>query len=254
MAECKTQSIVPHRSYRKLKVNKPLFMTEILLYMLFSLAAVYFYVTYLFNGFTNYFYERLKDANIDASLSVVNIYGFDLKMIDLPFIHTQPFLLFLILVAMILLFFILKKQRILPYNIAMWLNFFVLIFIVFVLYFIFAAESFPYSFIQYFELYHTAHIGLMLFSFFITILAVVLTPATYGMKAVTVVVMVVYYMVYSLIRYAFTVLLASQVSIVMAPIMFFTLYLDFIFFVSIYSYFLYKSAVRFQRKDQEWKW
>jgi hypothetical protein len=184
----------------------------------------------------------------------VDIFGFPITLIDLPFVHTQPLYLFFILIGLVVLFYVLLKQKVIPYNIAMWINFFILVFIIFVLYFIFLGQHFPYSFIEYFELYNTAHIGLMLFSFLITVMAFVLTPSTHSMKITAFIVMVVYYIGYSLARYALTVLLASQLSIVTAPIMFFTLYSDFIFFVALYSYLLYRSAISMQQKDTEWKW
>ena len=254
MQKCKAQNIIPHRSYRRLKIHKLHFFSELLVYFLFSAVAVYLYAEYLINTFSLYFKNVLLEANIDAATMVVDIFGFPVTLLKLSFVHTQPIYLFFILAGMVILFYILRIQRVIPYNIAMWLNFFILIFIVFLLYFIFLGGQFPYSFIEYFELYTTAHIGLMFFSLVVTASAVALTPAAYWMKGMTLVLLVGYYMFYSLVRYALVVLLTSQLSIVMAPIMFFTLYLDFIFFVSAYGYFLYKSAVLFQKKDEEWSW
>lgn len=254
MQKCKAQSIIPHRSYRRLKINKAYFITEVAFYVLFSVGAVYLYIIYLFNQYVCYFKNILHDVHVDVSTAAVDIAGFPVMLLDSAFAHSQPLTLFFVLVGMIVLFFVLKMQRVIPYNIAMWINFFLLMFMVILLYFLFWGDRFPYSFVSYFELYLTALIGMMLFSFIITGLAIALTPAPYWMKLTTFFIMVFYYIGYSLVRYGLTVLLTSQVSIVMAPIMFFTLYFDFIFFISIYSYFLYRSALLFKKKDTSWKW
>ena len=255
MRECKAEQIVPHRSYRRLRINKPLFVAELLAYFLVSAGAVYLYGEKYLNLFTQYFKKTLLQAGITDIGSVqVDIFGFDITLLGLPFKHTQPLFLFFILVGMLALFFILRYQKIIAYNIAMWINFFLLVFMVFLLYFIFLPAHFPYTFFDYFDLYLTAQIGMMLFSFLILGVAIALTPAPVWLKAVTFLVSVPYYIVYSLLRYALTILLVSQFSIVFAPIMFFTLYLDFVFFVAVYSYFLYKSAVLFGKKETVWKW
>ena len=254
MQTCKAQSIIPHRSYRRLEINKAYFFIEVALYALFSIGITYFYITYIFNHYAFYFKNILQEAHVDVSMVAVDSGGFPVMLLDTAFVHSQPLILFFALVGMIVLFFILKMQRTIPYNIAMWINFFLMIFMVILLYFLFWGNHFPYSYVSFFELYLTAQIGLMLFSFIITGLAIALTPAPYWMKMITFFLMVFYYIGYSLVRYSLAVLLTSQVSIVMAPIMFFTLYFDFIFFVSVYSYFLYISAVLFQKKDTEWKW
>jgi len=254
MQKCEAEKIIPHRSYRRLKINKLHFMIEVFFYLVVSLASTYFYIGYLLNEFNDYFTKTLQAAGIEISEVTDRVYGFPIRLVDLSFAHTPPIYFLFMLIGMTVLFFILKKQKLIPYNIAMWINFFMLIAMLFVLYFLFFGESFPYSFSTYLELFVTAHIGLMLFSFIITGLAIALTPAPYWMKGVTMIGMICYYLFYSLFRFGMVVLLVSQVSIVMAPIMFFILYFDFIFFVSVYSYFLYKSAVLFQKKDTAWKW
>ncbi|HIQ27083.1 MAG TPA: hypothetical protein EYH42_01110 [Sulfurovum sp.] len=254
MSKCKTQFIIPHRSYRRLRAAKIPLIIESVIYLFLSVAAVYVYLSYIFNTFSNYLHTSLAEANIPAGMQTVEIFGFGISLVDLPFMHTQPLSLFFILLGILILFYVLKKQSIIPYNIAMWLNFFILMFSVFILYFIFLGQYFPYDFVGYFELYHTAHIGLMLFSLMIMSLAFVLTPSSHIWNFTAFFGMLVYYFIYSLVRYAFTVLLLAKVSIVFAPIMFFTMYLDFIFFVSVYSYFLYKSAEKLRGEESEWKW
>jgi len=254
MADCQMQVIVPHRSYRKLKMHKGKFFLEIFIYTLISLSAVYLYITYLLPGFIHYFHTVLEHRGIVSTITAVDIFGWKVELLNLSFAHTQPLILLFILVALVLLFLVLIKQKTLPLNVVMWINFYILLFISFVLYFIFFAKYFPYTFVEFFELFTTAHIGFMFFSFLLTSAAIALTPIGVSYKLMAVVVMVLYYTLFSVIRYGLGVLLVSQLSIVWAPIVFFTFYLDFFFFVALYSYFLYRSSLMFHRKDTVWKW
>lgn len=254
MTECKMQLIVPHRSYRKLRIHKGILFLEIFLYAVISFLAVYLYTTYLLDSFVYYFHEVLGGAGITSTITAIDIFGWKVELIDLSFAHTQPLILLFGLIGLVLFFLLLIKQKIIPLNVVMWINFYNLLFISFILYFIFFAKYFPYTFIEFFELFTTAHIGFMLFSFILTSAAISLTPATLIYKLLAYAAMVIYYLLFSLVRYGLSILLVSQVSIVWAPIVFFTFYLDFFFFVALYSYFLYRSSLTFQRKDTVWIW
>jgi len=254
MSACTPIYIPPHRSYRKIHANKLKLFFEMIVLFLVSLTVEYIFLKYLFNDFILFFQKVLHTVQIDTVLKNVEIFGFDIHLLELSFMHTQPMVLFLLLITMIISVFIFMKQRFIPYNVIMWINFFLIIFIIFILYFIFLGQYFPYSFLEYFELYMTAHIGFVFFIFLITLLSIVLVPNTFVNKFIAFAMIVIYYLAFSLVRYALTLLLVSEVSIVFAPILFFTLYLDFLFFVSAYSYFLYKSAIRYQKLENKWAW
>ena len=225
------------------------------LYATFAVWVVYMYTTEWLNAFSLYFTDLLNEASITATTKIDMIYNhFPIVLIDLSFVHMQPLYLYFFLMVSIVLFYLLKHQKVIVYNVAMWMNFFVLMLIVFLIYFIFMGDSFPYTFSDYVELYLTALIGFMLFSFLITFSAIALIPGFPLFKIFAIVGMAFYYIIYTFARYALTILLASQVSVLFAPVMFFTLFFDFIFFVSVYSYILYKSAKREKEKELEWRW
>jgi len=255
LIHCKAERILPHRSYRKLHRAKGGFFVEIVLYAVFAVWVVYMYLTQWLNTFSLYFAHLLNEVSVTATTKIDTIYDrFPIVLIDLSFVHMQPLYLYLFLMASVLLFYLLKHQKLIVYNVAMWMNFFVLMLIVFLIYFIFMGDTFPYTFADYVELYITALVGFMLFSFLITFSAIALIPGLPLFKIFAIVSMAFYYIIYTFARYALTILLSSQISILFAPVMFFTLFFDFIFFVSIYSYVLYKSAKRKKEKEFEWRW
>lgn len=224
-------------------------------FTVFALWVVYMYMTEWLNTFSLYFADLLNEVSVTATTKTEMLYNhFPTVLIDLSFVHIQPLYLYFFLLVSVVLFYLLKHQKVIVYNVAMWINFFVLMLIVFLIYFIFIGDSFPYTFSDYTELYLTALTGFMLFSFLISFFAIALIPGIPFFKIAAIVGMTFYYVIYSLVRYALTILLASQVSILFAPVMFFTLFFDFIFFISVYSYVLYKSAKREQEKELEWKW
>jgi len=254
MARCNTIDVTPHRSYRKLHLNKKLVWFESIFFLLTMFVMMDLYLDDVFNTFIEFFYSQLQSNQIFGTLVDVEIFTMPFKMIDLQYAYLQPLSKFIWLICLFLGYFIMLKQKIFPYNVIMWINFFIILTSVFVLYFIFFSEYFPYTVTDYTELYLTATFGFLFFSALIMITVFILTPIHFILKFIVFVLSLAYFMVFTLVRFALTLLLATQVSVIFAPMMFFTLYLDFFFFVSIYTYILYWKSMQTKKMDASWMW
>jgi hypothetical protein len=67
-----------------------------------------------------------------------------------------------------------------------------------------------------------------------------LLPVSFIIKLAVLVGTILYYFLYSFVRFALTVLLVSEYSVTLSPFMYFTIFQDFIFVVIVYSYLLYR--------------
>lgn len=113
---------------------------------------------------------------------------------------------------------------------------------VFILYFMFFSANYPYSAEKYFDLYLHAYIGFMLMCFITLSFILTLTPETFMKKLLILMSSIGYYFLYSFVRFACTVLLVSQVSVVFSPFMYFTIFYDFILIIYIYTVTLYQDT------------
>jgi len=254
MKKCDIIKIVPHRSYRRLNIDKRLMLIEGFVLMLFILGIMYIFITSQFNMFIEFFYNQLQANSISSILTSVDIFGVDIKVVDMKFAYLQPLTNYIWALVLLLLYVITIKHKIFPYNVSMWFNFFIVLMLIFVTYFIFFSKYFPYTLVEFSELYITAVLGFIFFCSVIMMIILLMVPFQFLIKLLIFGMTLVYFMLFSLIRFGLTVLLVSQVSVVFAPMMFFTLYLDFFFFISVYSYILYWKSIRMKRMEVPWKW
>jgi len=239
-----------HRSYRTIVKKGLSFWVESIILILVSIASIYLYLTSFYNQFIEYFYQILLQNGIDEGLTSLTIYYHSLQVVDVPFLYNTSKALFIGLVSLIVGIFILLKQKIIPLNVVFWISFLMLLLSIFILYFMFFSTSYPYSAEKYFDLYLHAYIGFMLMCFVALSFILTLTPETFMKKLVILISTIGYYFLYSFVRFACTVLLVSQVSVVFSPFMYFTIFYDFILIIYIYTVTLYqdtqKNALRRQ--------
>jgi len=254
MTRCNTINIVPHRSYRRLLFKKNHIFIESLILLIIMAFMMYVYLIYGLNEFLVFFNTQLNTHDITSVLVNVDIFGLSYSVVNLQYAYLQPLHKFIWLIVLITSYFIMLKQKLFPYNVIMWVNFFIILTTIFLLYFIFFSAYYPYTLVEFSKLYFTATLGFLFFSGIIIIITFVVTPVNFILKLFVFIFSFAYFMIFSMIRFALTILLATQVSVVFSPIMYFTLYLDFFFFVSIYSYLLYWKAIRVKRKDDLWIW
>ena len=237
-----------HRSYRKVIRNGLPFRIEFLLLSAISIGSIYFYVTVLYNQFMVFFNNLLLSANINEALIGLKIYGYTLFLPSLSFIFNDTVSLVLASAFLIVFGFALIKQKKIALNIVFWIVFLVLWSVVFIVYFIVNAENFPYDFQKYFHLYLHAYIGFMFMSFIVMSLILALTPDMTLKKIAVLIGVIGYYFLYSFVRLAMALLLVSQVSVVFAPLLYFTIFYDFIVVIYFYTNVLYRSAQKFDKR------
>lgn len=234
--------VLQHRSYRTIMRKGLPFWIESIVLLCISITSIYLYIASLFNQFMEYLHQILLQNGIKEGLISLNIYSYNLMIVDVPFLYNTSATLFMGLVGLVLGIFILFKQKLIPLNVVFWISFLMLMMGIFILYFIFFSNSYPYSAEKYFEIYLNAYTGFMLMCFVALSFILALTPGTLIGKTIILVSSIGYYFLYSFVRFACTVLLVSQVSVVFSPFMYFTIFYDFILIIYIYTIILYKDT------------
>jgi len=226
-----------HRSYRTVARKGFPFWVDMIILSLISLVSLYAYGTIFHNEFVTFL-----QSGIPVEMIGFKVYTFDMLAFDVPFLYTQTMLLFIGLVGIVVVMIVLFYQRVIPLNVVFWIEFLLALMAIFVLYFIFFSRYFPYSAEKYFNLYLYAYVGFMLMCFIVLSFSLALTPESFAKKLSVLLMVIAYYFIYSFVRFALTVLLVSQVSVVFAPLMYFTIFYDFILIIYVYSFMLYKDT------------
>jgi len=234
--------VLQHRSYRTIVRKGLSFWIESIILVLVSIIGIYLYLRFFYNQFIDYFYQLLLHNGITEGLISLNIYYHDLMVVDVPFMYNTSTTLLIGLAGLVFVIFILLKQKTIPLNVVFWISFLMLLMSIFIVYFIFFSGSYPYSAVKYFDLYLHAYIGFMVMCFVALSFILALTPETFIRKIIILISSIGYYFLYSFVRFACTVLLVSQVSVVFSPFMYFTIFYDFILIIYIYTIILYKDT------------
>jgi len=231
-----------HRSYKTIARKGFPFWIDMIILSLISLMSLYAYGTIFYNEVVTFLHQIFLQSGMNVEMINLKIYTFDMLAFDVPFLYTQPMLFFTGLVAIIAVMIVLFYQRAIPLNIVFWIEFLFALMAIFILYFIFFSHYFPYSAEKYFNLYLYAYIGFMLMCFFVLSFSLALTPESFTKKLLVLLTVIGYYFIFSFARLAMTVLLVSQVSVAFAPLMYFTIFYDFILIVYAYTYMFYKET------------
>lgn len=237
---------IQHRSYKTIYRDKFSFWMELILFVLISLASLYIYMSFIHNRVMTIIQTLFEQNGLKLELVGLYIYRFDIVAFDVPFLYNEPLNLFIALIALVVVMLILAYQRLIPLNMVFWLEFIFAFVVIFTIYFIFFSSNFPYTSEKYFDLYFHAYIGMVLMSFMVLSLSLALTPSGMLYKLFTLMAVIGYYFLYNFVRFCATVLLISQVSIVFVPLMYFTIFYDFILVIYIYTYILYRNTKRSQ--------
>jgi hypothetical protein len=195
-----------------------------------------------------FFNDLLLNAGINDVLIGLKIYGHTLFLPSFSFMFNDTVSLVLALAVLIVFGFVLIRQKKIALNIVFWILFLVLWSMAFIIYFVVNAENFPYDFQKYFYLYLHAYIGFMFMSFIVMSLILALTPDMTVKKIAVLIGVIGYYFLYSFVRLAMALLLVSQVSVVFAPLLYFTIFYDFIVVIYFYTNVLYRSVQKFDKE------
>jgi len=241
-------SMYEHRAYRRADFSGRFAFFELLVMLLVSFGSIYLYIKYFFNEFIGYFYSILEKAGVVSNLKSLDLYTFSLNYIDVDFKYTPIDTMIYLFIGLFIFSILLFKQRVVALNVVFWMMFFILMFMIFLGYFIFFGNAYAYNSEKYFNLYLTAYIGFMFISFVLLSFLFAYSPYSLGAKVIVLLGSIAYYFLYSFVRFALTVLLVSEVSVVFSPFMYFTIFYDFIFIIAIYSYFLYFESKNDQKE------
>jgi len=228
-----------HRSYRIIARKGLPFWVESILFIMISIVSIYLYLAFFYNQFITYFYDVLVQNNLKEGILSLDVYFFNLMAIDVPFLYNSKETLIVVLLVLLASILILSKQKVIPLNVVFWISFLLLLMIIFVLYFIFFSPYYPYSAEKYFSLYLYAYIGFMFMCFVVLSIILAITPEHFIRKMMVLLFSIGYYFLHSFIRFAMTVLLVSQVSVAFSPLMYFTIFYDFILVIYVYTIMLY---------------
>ena len=233
--------VLQHRSYRIIERKGLPFWVESIFFLVVSSISIYLYLAFFYNQFIEYFSHILLESGIQEGVLNLNVYNFGLMVPDVPFFYNQTMTLFIGLAGSIFVIWILFKQKVIPLNVVFWIAFLMLLLSIFLAYFIFFSNYYPYNTEKYFDLYMHAYIGFMLMCFVVLSFILALTPGYFIRKVLILLGVIGYYFIYSFVRFAVTVLLVSQVSVVFSPFMYFTIFYDFILIIYIYTAMLYRD-------------
>ncbi len=235
-----------HRSYRTISKDGLPVWVDLAIFVLVSVGSIYFYITLIHHNAMMMIHEVFTASGLHIEMIDLDIYTFSMSAFDISFHYNSQITLFYVLLLTVGLMLFLVYQTKIPLNLVFWIDFLLLLTAIFLVYFIFWPTYFPYNAKKYFELYLHAYVGFMLMSFIVFSFSLALTPEKLGKKLFILSGVIAYYFVYSFVRLAATLLLVSQVSVVFVPLMYFTIFYDFILIIYIYTFVLYKNTIKSQ--------
>jgi hypothetical protein len=251
--------ILYHRSYRKLPGSTKMFLLHFAFLALpFSALSVIFYpeITewiciatknaldpYYYDGSVNIlsrryieaigplFYVQVPDSFPSYFFSLANAVVTLLLLMILPFIQRfKPFLIFTVILCM-------------AHAVSS-------------LYFLLFPADFPYTAGDYSQLYMLQEISIWFFMPIIMGMAVLPMPASFLLKAGTMVSLYLYSLLFGLVRYIVFLMILSKISMIYMAVLFFALgpLVDFIYAVGIYTLFVNKVAKNLAEDFSLWRW
>lgn len=251
--------ILYHRSYRKLPGSTKTFLLHFALLALpFSVFSLLFYpeiteqvCVITKNVLDPYYYA--DSVNI-MSRRYIEAIG-PLFYIQVP--ESFPSYLFSLgnaVVPLLLLAILPNIQKFKPFLIFSVIL--CMIHIVSSLYFLLFPAHFPYTGGDYSQLYMLQEIGIWFFMPIIMGLAVLPMPVSIFLKALVMVSIYLYSLLFGLVRYIVFLMIVSKISLIYMAILFFALgpLIDFIYAVGIYTLFVNKIARNLAEDFSLWRW
>lgn len=178
-----------------------------------------------------------------------------LYLLELPGKYPSPLLSFLFFVSAIVCIVVVKRSR-LNQPAGLWLLFLSGVNILSSVIFMLWPSSFPYSMLQFSELYVTTEVGMWFFVPVIMGIALTSIPAGCISKGLIMVVTIVYSVVFGIVRYIVFLLVIAKCSYIFMPVLYFCFgpLIDFVYIVGIYSLYVSKVAERVTDDYRIWKW
>ena len=124
------------------------------------------------------------------------------------------------------------------------------------MFFIFFANHFPYSMLDYIDLYMKTLVSIWLLIPWVLLTAFLPLPAKFWNKLIFILLADLYGIIFGCIRYIVYIFIFREFSyIFMAPV-FFMLgpFFDFVFVVAFYSVFVSNLALKLKKDDSKWGW
>lgn len=250
------------RTYRHLKIN---YKSMIIYYFLYAIPVIIVYlfsysrITYAISKWTlNILYAFISRREIDILSGKFLPYFGDVYYLKLP--SNMPSFT-LIIINLVITFFLVilclhMKDSAKP--IAVYLISALLIHLSSCIFFLVAHNYFPYTLVNYSELYMKQQVGIWL-SF---IVIAVLTSGSISHSGISKYIMlfsvIAYSFIFGCLRYVIFLVILMKATLLYMPILFFSFgpFFDFLYLVCIYSIHINRLTIKFddKKRGEEWYW
>lgn len=257
------EKIYLSRTYRHLKVNKAesiLFLTLLVLPCLIALLLGYGKVTQWVSELTAAALQQILPSLSTGFQQHIFIPGMaKIQTVTVP--TTVPDVSFILVNIVITLGIIVTamsgKRKTKP--ISIYLAIMLFIHLVNCVFFLFAGEAFPYSAMDYSELYMKQQVGIWIcFLIIIGLVTGILGTGGLWLRIVTFAGVMLYSFVFGLLRYILFLYIIFRFSMLYMAVFFFALgpFFDFLYLVSIYGFYLNKLTDMYTsgKRKEEWIW
>lgn len=258
----KKRKIYYSRTYRRLQRFG---VKEILIVATMIIPALILFFIFLskLTMFMSWAAVKVLSAEFDGILAQivqmkVPFFG-KIFIVEMPTIYPDKFQIFMNLIIMCIFFLILGtgKRKTKPLSIFLMIT--VVIHMINCLFLLFASNFFPYTVYQYSDLYIKQQIGIW---FIFIILAGMVTGCVgrkgFLTKFFAFVSIMIYSLVFGVIRYILFLYLLQRFSILYMALMFFVLgpFFDFLYLVGIYALFINRieDVYNTPKGREEWRW
>lgn len=258
----KKKQIYYARTYRRIELDLKACILLACLLMIPSVFLLLFFMDDLTGFMTKagvFVLSGVIPAN-DISVKVTD-YAFlqNMHYIDLPMKYPGTWMIVgnLIVCLFLLLLFRITKRTGRP--LAIFMTFSILIHLVSCAFFAFASEYFPYLMSDYSELYMKQQIGTWIaFAILAGLVVTFMGSKHYALKTVTFLSIMLYALVFGIIRYILYLFVLYQFSALYMALLFFVIgpTFDFSYFVIIYAFFVNKTIRNSESGESKeiWKW
>lgn len=250
------------RQYRRLKLNKLatslyllFFVLPVLLLILFNLDNLTMYMSKLA---AKVLFDYYPSLNINIVADKVGILG-QVFYVDLPGHYPSFNFVVLNIVAILIMLVVFNNFKSRGSIITIFFNIALGTHLINCLYFIFAQEFFPYTALEYSELYIKQQIGVwVVFTLLTGLSTSFFTGVNVLYKMLALIVTMLYSIVFGVVRYVLFLFILQKYSLLYMANMFFTFgpFFDFLYLVGIYALFINKvtNIYSSDKGREEWLW
>jgi hypothetical protein len=246
-----------HRAYRKITGSGHAFILEILVLSLPLSLLLLFLSPYITHGMSLFAKFILSPYYPPGTVQLFKRAFFftTISLIDIPSPYPSYLCILInVVVSSVLILFLPQINK--GKNTAIYILYLATINLVSSLFFISALAEFPYSALEFSELYMASEICILFFIPFILGTAILLLPDSLFPKIMLLLLTVLYAIIIGALRYVLFLFIISKFSILYMALLYFAFgpLIDFIYIVGIFSYYNGKIATNLHNSNTVWKW